>query len=79
MKTSCDNARQDLGLVKPTLPLSFPVEGNRYHSINAGVAEKGRYTISHEAAQMSSQGIPPPVLEEEEDLAQGIIPVIEKS
>ena len=78
MKTSGDNARQDLGLVKPTLPLSFPVQGNRHNSINTGVAEKGRDMISHEAAQMSSQGIPPPVLEEEEDLTEGIIPVIEK-
>ena len=78
MKTLRDNAGQDLGLVKSAFPFSLPVEGNRHDGINRGVTEEGRCPVSHEATQMSPQSFPPPVLEEQEDLAEGIIPLIEK-
>jgi hypothetical protein len=54
------------------------VEGNRHDRIKGGMTKEVRCPVGHETAQRSAQRIPPAVLEEKEDLAEGIIPFIKK-
>jgi hypothetical protein len=77
MKTSPDNAGQDISLIEPAFPLSPWVKGNRDDRINGGVTQEALGPLSHEPAQMSSQGDPPTVLKKKEELPEGIFPFIE--
>lgn len=77
METSPDHPGQDGGLVEPSLPLSPSVQRNRHDRIDRRVIKEICHPLRHEAAQMAPQGDSSPVLEEQEDFPEGIVPLIQ--
>lgn len=69
--------REDARLVEPSFALSSTVKWNRHNRINGGVTEEVCRPPGHEATQMSPEGDPPTVLEQEKNLPEGIVALIE--
>lgn len=77
METLADDPGQDIGLVEPSLSLSSSMEGNRHDRVDGAPIKEIGDSRRHEAPQMGPQGDSSTVFEQEEDLPEGVVPVIE--